>query len=240
MAGHRPLTVVSRAPVDTSEIVARLDTTRATHGPLLADFQRVWYESRHTWVLTHFMGVGVLKSPFDLWIYHEIIAATKPKTIIETGSCFGGSALWFAFLQDVLNIEGGRVLSIDIENRHECDHPRITWIDGDSTDPALAAEVLAQVEHPLLVSLDADHSQAHVTKELALYAPAVQPGEFLVVEDTCIAWPGVDEGAMGALRTFLQAHPGEWEQDQVCERYLSTMNPGGWLRRMRECACAPQ
>jgi cephalosporin hydroxylase len=44
------------------------------------------------------LGTQVLKNPFDLWIYQELLARTRPDVIIETGTFAGGSALYLAFL----------------------------------------------------------------------------------------------------------------------------------------------
>jgi cephalosporin hydroxylase len=43
-----------------------------------------------------------------------------------------------------------------------------------------------------------------------------------------------DMGARGGLIEYMDKHPGEWRQDILSERYLLTMNPGGWLQRVGE------
>ena len=111
---------------------------------------------------------------------------------------------------------------------------RITFIEGDSTDPALAMKLRDQITCPLLVVLDSDHAEAHVRKELELYAPMCRPGDRLVVEDTNVAWPH-DRGARGALEDYLSVHHDEWRQDLLCERWLLSMHPGGWLVREKPC-----
>jgi cephalosporin hydroxylase len=235
-SGQKPLTVVPPTVMMTlGELGERIIKTRDDHGPMLMDFHKTWYESGHTWVYTHFLGVGLMKCPNDLWVYQDILTAHRPKTIIETGTYQGGSALWFAYLMDMLQIEGGKVLTIDQDDHRTCNHPRITFLEGDSTDHKLAEAVIEQIEYPLLVSLDADHSEAHVRKELDLYAPACRVDDWLVVEDTNISWVGQggDRGARGGLEDYLVAHPGEWRQDIISERYLLSMNPGGWLQRVR-------
>ena len=53
--------------------------------------------------LTHYLGIGLMKCPNDLWVYQDIITRLRPKTILEMGTFAGGSALWFAHLMDLLN-----------------------------------------------------------------------------------------------------------------------------------------
>lgn len=243
-----PMTKITKTPTSVEEMRDRIRGSQREHSATIGAFHRLFYECNHTWTFTEFLGVSVMKNPADLWVYQELLTQARPMTILETGSAYGGSALWYACLMDLLGLPPeATVISVDLERRQTCAHPRIVWVTGDSTDPALAADVLAQVTHPLLVTLDADHSEAHVTKELALYAPAVKVGEYLIVEDTNVGWVDIDRGPMGALCAFLTAHPGEWGQDILCERFLTSFAPGGWLRRLKECpsmnsevACVPQ
>lgn len=235
--GVKPLTVVETGVTSKEAMGDTVRKTMKDHGALLQQYHDVWYNAPHTWHYTTFLGIGMMKAPNDLWAYQDLIAEYQPKTIIETGTYTGASALWFAFLMDMLNIEGGHVYTIDFEDRRKCDHPRITFLGGDSTDPEIAAGLAESIQYPLLVSLDADHSAAHVRKELELYAPLCRVGDWLVVEDTNISWPGDngDRGARGGIESYVCAHPGEFRQEPLMERWLLTMHPGGWLQRMIEC-----
>ena len=61
-----------------------------------------------------YRGVPIQKFPFDYVIYQMIINEVKPDLIIEIGTMYGGSALYFADLMDAIGIEGGEIHSIDI------------------------------------------------------------------------------------------------------------------------------
>lgn len=230
------LTKVTTSKTSLEIITQQITETMEQHAALLQKYHEVWYNAvSHTWGFTNFLGVGILKCPNDLWAYHDILVRVRPKTILEMGTFAGGSALWFAFLMDMLQIEGGRVFTVDISDEHLSPivkHPRIMCINGSSVDPTLAKELNDQAAGaPRLVVLDSDHSEAHVRAELELYAPACVVKDRLVVEDTNVSWPH-DRGARGALESYLAEHPGEWRHDIVSERWLLTMHPGGWLERI--------
>jgi cephalosporin hydroxylase len=88
-----------------------------------------------------------------------------------------------------------------------------------------------------MVTLDSDHTAAHVLAELEAYAPMVSVGCYLVVEDTSVngrpLLPGYGAGPGEALDEWLPGHP-EFEVDwAIEERHGITTSPGGWLRRVR-------
>lgn len=215
--------------------------------PSVRHFHAHWYHQKTTWAMTRYRGVPTLKCPLDLQIYHEMIWQLRPAVVIETGTCFGGSALWFADqLNMVHGVDGHLVISIDIEDRRtpppdvpnqwvRPDRYDIRWIIGDSSDPEIVAMVgrmSAGVD--TMVVLDSDHTKAHVLSELDAYAPMVSSGQYLVVEDTNISGRPLtcpdDPGPGAALDEWIPNHP-EFEPDVICERNLLTMHPGGWLRR---------
>lgn len=212
---------------------------RAQHGPALDAFHRIWYDAYFTHGMTYFEGVPLIKNPMDLWVYQELIFDLKPTLIIETGTAFGGSALFFA--RQLEKLGAGSVVSVDISPAEQLPrHSRITFLPGSSIDPAIVALVAnrARAHERVMVILDSDHGAEHVRAELEAYAPLVTVGQFLVVEDTNINGHPVDidwkggPGPHAAVDAFLPEHP-EFERDVLAERYLLTMHPGGWLRRMR-------
>lgn len=195
----------------------------------------VLYES-DAWTQARWLGAQALKNPLDLWVYQEIVFETRPELIVETGTYRGGSALYLASLCDLLG--GGEVLSIDVEPVRDDypEHPRITYLGGrSSTDPAVVDEVRERAAgRRLLVILDSDHSQPHVEAELAVYAPLVPTGCYVIVEDSNIGQIRKDlmPGPLEAIQTFL-ATTTDFEADREREKFLITFNPSGYLRRVR-------
>lgn len=180
-------------------------------------------------------GYRTLKSPLDLWTYQEIIVETRPDLIIECGTKFGGSAYYLASILDLLG--HGRVLTVDIEARTgRPSHRRIEYVLGSSTDPGVVAHVRERARGKrVMVLLDSDHRQAHVAGELAAYHDLVSPGCYLVVEDTNVnghpAMPDHGPGPMEALDEFM-AGRNDFVIDRDRERFLLTLNPRGFLRRI--------
>jgi cephalosporin hydroxylase len=185
---------------------------------------------------TTWLGVPIWQNVLDLWTIQETIAEIKPALLIETGTNRGGSALFYAHLMDLLG--GGRVVTIDVERLHQLEHPRIEFLQGSSTDPAIVQRVRAAVEAvdgPVMVILDADHSREHVKRELELYAPFVTAGSVLLSQDGVIdqlmMFADSRPGPLPANREFLARHP-EFEHDRERnERFIVTHHPCGWLLR---------
>jgi cephalosporin hydroxylase len=188
------------------------------------------------WTETTWLGAQALKNPLDLWVYQEIIFEQRPELIVETGTYRGGSAFYLASICDLVG--AGEVVSIDVEPLREDypAHPRITYLGGrSSTDPDVVAQVRGRAQGKrVLVVLDSDHSQAHVEAELAVYAPLVQVGGYVIVEDSNIGQIRKDllPGPLQAIEAFL-AGTDEFEIDRAREKFLITQNPSGYLRRVR-------
>jgi cephalosporin hydroxylase len=209
--------------------------------PIVAEFTRLYIESAPTtWQNTFWRGVPVAKSPLDLWVYQEIIHECRPDVIIETGTWQGGSARFMADMLDLINPNFSQVFTIDIEQPPPIPSHLVTQIIGDSGDlntlmkSCSFKEKMAYAD--VMVVLDSSHTKDHVLKELALYAPLVTPGQYLIVEDTCVnghpVCAGHGPGPWEALEEWLPSHP-EFQPDLSREKFLMTFNPGGFLRRVK-------
>lgn len=217
------------------QVIAAIEEEQARYADTIRDFHRVFYASHQTHGFTFYEGVPILKNPLDLWVYQEILWDLEPTLLVETGTAYGGSALYYARQMDRKGI--GDVVSIDVDPAlHLPKHPRVHYVRGSSVGDEMVSAVRAMAAtHPrVMVSLDSDHSMAHVLAELDAYAPLVTPGQFLVVEDTNINgrpvevdWKG-GPGPGPAVDAWLPRHP-EFERCVMAERYL--LNFHTWLRR---------
>lgn len=201
------------------------------------EFQKaVFWRAGQLWGNNQWLGVKALKGPWDLWIAQEIIFQTRPDLIVETGVYAGGSTMFYAHMFDLVG--EGAVVAVDVDltgvDPAVRSHPRVTLIEGSSTDPEVVDRIRAQaLGKRVMANLDADHAAAHVLQELRLLADLVSPGCYLVVEDTAIGRPlgkHLLPGPAEALEEWLsEGQP--FEVDRSREKFLLTASPGGYLRR---------
>lgn len=201
------------------------------HQQVVNAYARWYYSARkRTWENMTWQGTRICKTPADLWIYQEIIHEVRPELIVETGTLWGGSALYYAHLLDLCG--DGHVVTIDITDRDRPAHDRLEYITASSIDPDVVERVhkLAS-DMRTLVILDSDHRRDHVLAELTAYADIVTPGSYLIVEDTHVGRVERDHapGPMEALDAFLPDP--RFEVDRSREKFGHTFNPSGYLRR---------
>lgn len=210
---------------------------------------RYEYVYHFTW-----LGMPIIQLPADVVGLQEIIWATKPDLIIETGVARGGSIIFHASLLQLL---GGRrrVVGIDVDirpvNRRAIEsHPlahRVVLMQGSSTDPGIVKRVhaIARRSRRVMVILDSNHTHEHVARELELYSGLVRRGGYLVVCDTVVEnmpkgyfsnrpWDRGDN-PMTAVRQFLKANK-RFEVDRRMDKLLLSANPSGYLRCIRDPA----
>lgn len=156
------------------------------------------------------MGRPIIQYPQDIVAMHELIWATRPDLVIETGIAHGGSLVMSASTLALLDyadaIQAGttldpraprrRVIGIDIDIRSHnrvaieahAMHNRIDMIQGSSVAPDMVAKVheLARGYRRILVCLDSNHTHDHVLAELQAYAPLTTTGSYCCVFDTMI------------------------------------------------------
>ena len=184
---------------------------------------------------TYWMGAPAAKCPMDMWMYQELVFALKTDCLIETGTLFGGSALFFAHLFDVLGY--GKVISIDIDLQARLpQHPRIEYIQGSSIDEGVLSSVagFADDAKSVTVILDSDHTASYKLKEMRAYADFVTKGNFLIAEDTCFdyypAWPEYGPGPAKAVEEFIKENK-DFVIDRKPEHHLISFAPIAFLKK---------
>jgi cephalosporin hydroxylase len=215
-----------------------------THGEsLLIDafgdlYYRKWDDGRGlSTIHVAWLGYETFKCPLDLWMYQELMVRERLDYVIETGTRFGGSALFMATVFELIG--SGMVISVDsdytVAPRRPL-HRRLVYLSGSSTDEAIIEQVagLVPAGKRVMVVLDSDHSRDHVLAEMRLYERFLLPGGHMIVEDTNInghpTYPEFGPGPCEAVTAFL-AERDDFEVDAACERFLLTMNPRGYLRK---------
>ena len=198
------------------------------------------------------MGIPIIQFPQDIMAMQELMWRIKPDLVIETGVARGGSILFYASMMEMMGIDG-KVIGIDIDirehNRKRIEaHPmasRVEMIEASSVDPATAAQVaaIAAPYQTVLVALDSNHTHEHVARELALYAPFVTAGGYLVVFDTLVEiqdgtlypdrpW-SVGDNPHTALTEFLK-QTDRFEIDKsISDKLQISVAPDGYLKCLK-------
>ncbi len=196
-------------------------------------------------------GIRTWKLKDDLDRYARVIEQNRPDLIVEVGTKWGGSALWFAqFGVDVLTIDIDHSLigpARDLDGGSIDGVRRITWVEGDSVHPGLVANaaVAASFYKRVMVSLDGEHAAPHVLREIAAYGPLVTPGQYLVVEDGIFDLVDQSVAHRGGARIPAEGGPlvaiwqaglhtdPQWHRDVEVERMTErTYHPCGFFKKV--------
>lgn len=147
-------------------------------------------------------GQPLFKSVYDFALLPMLLTALQPRTIFELGSGNGTSAAWLA---DMAALAGAplQVYSVDLQPP-AMSHPAVAFVEGDcdAIGSVFDEALLAVSPHPWLVVEDA---HANIAGVLAHFDRFMQPGDYLVVEDSA--------GKQEEIGYFLQRHPGRYEVD---------------------------
>ena len=205
-------------------------------------FHYIWWQSKDTWPRNKFLGYEILQCPFDLQIYQELIFASKPEFILQTGICGGGSIVYFSSILDLMDASNDvKVIGVDIElskEAKEIKNDRVILFEGSSTSHEVVSKIKDYTQGKKgIIILDSDHSETHVAKELSIYKEFVQKGCYLVVEDTNLngnpVHPNFGPGPYEAVKKFLSGNKNFIQDDQLWKRNLFSFHQYGWLKRIK-------
>ena len=186
---------------------------------LVADLSKVLTKvaANEGWYRQSWLGVPIWQLPDDLMLLQRIVTAIRPALIVETGTKYGGSALFFASLLELLDLHESRVITVDICETEEArtllaNHRLAGYVQhrlvASSLDPQVLACITAAVaaaSGPVLVFLDDWHAGEHVLAELQAYAPFVGADGLLVGSDTSFA--DLAGTPVAPYRSLLHSNP---------------------------------
>jgi cephalosporin hydroxylase/2-polyprenyl-3-methyl-5-hydroxy-6-metoxy-1,4-benzoquinol methylase len=218
------------------------------------DLRSYWLARARQHTEDSYAGLGMSKFPEDLRAYEHLLWLSAPDTIIEIGTQYGASALWFRDRLRTLQAYGRlerrpRVITIDADqslaraglpgvDAHYAED--IELVEADVTDPALPDRIAAMVgpQARCLVIEDSAHDARTTSAALKGFARFVPPGGFMVVEDGCVDvdamrlspdWP---RGVLPALHEWLATPEGQdFEVRRDLELYGISCHPHGFLQR---------
>jgi cephalosporin hydroxylase len=251
-----------RIMIDTTEKTLsadgrRLDLYSKEAFELISDlWLKTSWNQKYSYTFT-WLGRPIIQHPEDLIRLQEVIFTLRPDIIIETGVAHGGSLIFYASLFKAMGSKG-RVVGVDIkirpQNRNAIESHElasyISLIEGDSVRREVVTRV-CQLVHPgdkVMVILDSNHAEAHVLKELELYAHLVTPGSYIVAADGIMGtvhdtprgkpeWHS--DNPTQAVREFVACHPEfaleepKWLFNESDLNRTITAWPGTWLKRIR-------
>lgn len=206
-----------------------------------------------------YAGVKLSKLPEDLRTYEHLLWSDRPDTVIEIGTQYGASALWFRdrlrTLQRYGLIDQPRVVTLDIDQslarreipRADPDYESgIHILEGDVRDPAITEAVRELVGQRCFIVEDSAHEYDTTYAALSAFAELVPTGGYFIVEDGSVDiealrvmddWP---RGVLPALRDWLATPPGrEFCVRRDLELYGITSHPYGFLQRRTDGLVIP-
>lgn len=183
-----------------------------------------------------YFGVQIQKNPLDLFLYQEILYKLKPDFIIEIGSLYGGSALYFSHILDLLG--HGEVISIDISHSHIYQQVKektnITLIESDAKLCFDKVKTIVKDKKCFVIE-DSSHEYENTLQILIIYSALVSIGSYFIVEDT-VCHHGLEAGPFPgpyeAVQEFLKLND-SFEIDFEMHKFVLTFNPNGFLKRVK-------
>ena len=204
-----------------------------------------WQRRLHQHHYDYYKGRSLMKLPEDLRVYQHLIERIKPELILEFGTGFGASAVWFADQLDTF-CGGGDVVTVGnhpVPNDSDTgrafhEDERITFVEGDLTNPKIVARV-----HELcagkrvMICEDSAHTYSNTLFVLREYSDLIQPGGWFVVEDGIIDEPEISiwnsGGVQPAIKDFRETEQGSRFMQHDLAFYGITMHFNGWLEAER-------
>lgn len=220
---------------------------------LRASARDLWIARARQHTADSYAGVVIAKFPEDLRTYEHLLWQMRADVVVEIGSSFGGSALWFRdrlrTMRAYGRIDSVKVISIDLDHADALPAVRaadpsyeetITFVQGDVCDPQLPGQIAALLPAGARCLVVEDSAHVYETTLAALrgFADLVPVGGYFVVEDGCVDveemrldefWP---RGVLPAIADWRRTPEGKrFRVRRDLELYGMSCHPGGFLQR---------
>jgi cephalosporin hydroxylase len=202
-----------------------------------------------------YCGITIAKFPEDLRVYEHLLWETRPEVVIEVGTEYGASALWFRDRLRTLAAYGHigeyRVITIDVDHEKAAENlstadpsyaDDIVLVTADVCDPGLRERIdeLVPPGCRSMVVEDSAHISETTMAALQALSHLVPVTGYFVVEDGVVdveplrAVEGWPRGVTRAIEAWLETRAGSGfviRRDLEC--YGLTCHPRGFLQRVR-------
>ena len=135
-----------------------------------------------------YRGIDILKGPVELMVFMQMLWHVKPRTLFELGAYTGASAIWYADMLKLSDVECN-IYSVDIDlsllqkKAKEFQPPNVVFLEGDSNEieTIFPSKFLKQQPHPWIIIEDVHEGLENV---VAYFHDHMSPGDYFVCEDT--------------------------------------------------------
>lgn len=200
----------------------------------------LYYHQNNLHFNQKYRGLNMIKNPFDLVVYEEILWELKPTVIIEIGNAFGGFSLWLSDRMKTIGIDG-KFITIDLNstgdtNFQDFKSDKFISIIGNCNDPEVINNVKSHLgkDDKVLIIEDSAHTFENTMQVLENYKEIVTIGSYLIIEDgICdVLDLEIKPGPMSAIEKWIKNNT-NFEIDRKREKYIMTYNPKGYLKKLK-------
>jgi len=206
-----------------------------------------WYYLSHRWKYIRYRNVPIFKWVGDLWNYQQLLSFLKPSLVIEFGTFFGGSALYFSdMLKNIHGHTNYRILTVDVMKDFILppvkQDPNIEIMTASSISSEVKQRIIElrkQFPGRIFAILDSDHSQQHVFNELMMMRDLLVKDDYVIVEDGNINGHPIydpkipityEPGPYEAIQEYIKLYPNDYSRDIDSEtKFGFTFAPNGYL-----------
>lgn len=216
------------------------------------------FEAMHLFSYVSWGRVPMQQDPQDAMTIADLLGRLQPDCFVELGTNTGGGAIFYAEVMQHY-VPRPLVVTIDVHVPTQnwdrfaskaCPHcipvtchplwntGLIQFVQGYSQEPRVVEEVEGHLKarqcRRTVVMHDSDHRRTTIERDLEIYHRFVQPGSYLIVQDTKLSrMRGARYSTLEAVTDFLQTPAGtDFRIDKTFEYLLFSHHHNGFMQRV--------